>query len=143
MSKVSHLIRLKGGNVYAIEGDKTVLEALRAMTDRNAGAIVVTSGGRFVGLMTERDYARKVILKGKHSDELPVSDIIEAETPTVKLTDSIEHCMELMADRRIRYLPVMEADQLVGIVSMGDLVRYIMDDQRDTINQLRNFISGS
>lgn len=142
MAKVSNLIRLKGSNVYSVEATTTVLEALRAMTDRNAGAIVVTEAGNFVGLMTERDYARKVILKGKHSDELAVSEIMEASPPTVNPADSIEQCMEIMADRHIRYLPVLEDNKLVGIVSMGDLVRYIMDDQRDTINQLRNFISS-
>ena len=107
------------------------------------GALIVFKEGEYAGLFTERDYARKVILKGKNSYDTVVGDIMQENAATVSFNDSIETCMEIMSDKHIRYLPVLSEGHVVGIVSMGDLVRFIIDDQKHTIQHLQNFISGS
>lgn len=143
MKKVSNLIYAKGNTVNTIDADASVYDALELMVSQNIGAVVVYHDGEFVGLMTERDYARKVILKGKNSKETTVAEIMNSKPATVAFEDSIEHCMEIMADKRIRYLPVVADKHVVGLVSMGDVVRFIMDDQKNTIQSLQNYISGS
>ena len=142
MKKVSNLIYHKGNTVTIIDGPKTVYDALEIMVQKNIGSLVVYEDNQFVGVITERDYAQKVIVKGKHSHDTLVSEIMEATPASVKLDDSIERCMELMSDKHIRYLPVVADGHVVGLVSMGDVVRYIIEDQKDTINHLQNFISG-
>ena len=142
MKKVSNLIYHKGNTVTIIDGSKTVYDALEIMVQKNIGSLVVYEDNQFVGVITERDYAQKVIVKGKHSHDTLVSEIMEATPASVKLDDTIERCMELMSDKHIRYLPVVADGHVVGLVSMGDVVRYIIEDQKDTINHLQNFISG-
>ena len=142
MKKVSNLIYHKGNTVTIIDGSKTVYEALEIMVQKNIGSLVVYKDNQFVGVVTERDYAQKVIVKGKHSHDTLVSEIMQATPASVKLDDTIERCMELMSDKHIRYLPVVAEGHVVGLVSMGDVVRYIIEDQKDTINHLQNFISG-
>jgi CBS domain-containing protein len=143
MKKVSNLIYAKGNTVNTIEADSSVYDALERMVSHNIGALVVYHENEFVGLMTERDYARKVILKGKNSKETTVAEIMHSKPATVTFEDSIERCMEIMADKHIRYLPVIADQHVVGLVSMGDVVRFIMDDQKNTIQSLQNYISGS
>jgi CBS domain-containing protein len=142
MKKVSHLIYHKGNTVTVIETSKSVYDALELMVQKNIGALVVYEEGRYRGIMTERDYARKVIVKGKNSHDTLVRDIMEDNPSSVKFEDTIERCMEIMSDKHIRYLPVLAEDHVVGLVSMGDLVRFIMEDQKNTIEHLQNFISG-
>jgi CBS domain-containing protein len=142
MKKVSHLIYHKGNTVTVIETSKSVYDALEIMVQKNIGALVVYEEGRYKGIMTERDYARKVIVKGKNSHDTLVGDIMEDNPASVKFEDTIERCMEIMSDKHIRYLPVLADDHVVGLVSMGDLVRFIMEDQKNTIEHLQNFISG-
>lgn len=142
MKKVLNLINHKGNTVTIIDATKTVYDALEIMVQKNIGALVVYDDDKFVGVVTERDYAQKVIVKGKHSHDTLVSEIMQASPATVKFDDTIEKCMELMSDKHIRYLPVVAENHVVGLVSMGDVVRYIIEDQKDTINHLQNFISG-
>jgi CBS domain-containing protein len=142
MKKVSNLIYQKGNTVTVIDASKSVYDALEIMVQKNIGALVVYEHDSFVGVVTERDYAQKVIVKGKHSYNTLVSEIMQINPATVKFEDTIERCMELMSDKHIRYLPVLADNHIVGLVSMGDLVRYIIEDQKDTINHLQNFISG-
>ena len=142
MKKVSNLIYQKGNTVTVIDASKSVYDALEIMVQKNIGALVVYEQDSFVGVITERDYAQKVIVKGKHSHNTLVSEIMQINPATVKFEDTIEKCMELMSDKHIRYLPVLADNHVVGLVSMGDLVRYIIEDQKDTINHLQNFISG-
>ena len=142
MKKVSNLIYHKGNTVTIIDGSKTVYDALEIMVQKNIGSLVVYEDNQFVGVVTERDYAQKVIVKGKHSHDTLVSEIMQRAPAAVKLDDTIEKCMELMSDKHVRYLPVVAEGHVVGLVSMGDVVRYIIEDQKDTINHLQNFISG-
>lgn len=142
MKKVSNLIYFKGNTVTIIDSSKTVYDALEIMVQKNIGSLVVYKDNQFVGVVTERDYAQKVIVKGKHSHDTLVSEIMQAAPASVKLDDTIERCMELMSDKHVRYLPVVAEGHVVGLVSMGDVVRYIIEDQKDTINHLQNFISG-
>ena len=143
MKKVSNLIYTKGNSITVVETTTPVYEALEIMVSKNMGALIVFKEGEYAGLFTERDYARKVILKGKNSHDTVVGDIMQENAATVSFNDSIETCMEIMSDKHIRYLPVLSEGHVVGIVSMGDLVRFIIDDQKHTIQHLQNFISGS
>jgi CBS domain-containing protein len=142
MKKVSTLIYHKGNTVTVIDASKTVFEALEIMVQKNIGALVVYSDGKYTGIVTERDYAQKVIVKGKHSNDTTVGEIMQRTPAFVRFEDSIEQCMEIMSDKHIRYLPVLADDHVVGLVSMGDVVRFIIEDQKVTINHLQNFISG-
>ncbi|MFT4032313.1 MAG: CBS domain-containing protein [Siphonobacter sp.] len=143
MRKVSHLICNKGNTVYTIQGSLSVYDALEFMVSKNIGALVVYNENEFVGIMTERDYARKVILRGKSSDKTAVAEIMDTYPATVTFDDTIERCMEIMSDKHIRYLPVVADRHVVGLVSMGDVVRFIMEDQKSTIEHLQNFITGA
>ncbi len=143
MKKVSNLIYQKGNTVTVIDASKSVYDALEIMVQKNIGALVVYKQDSFVGVVTERDYAQKVIVNGKNSHETLVSEIMQINPATVKFEDTIERCMELMSDKHIRYLPVLADNHVVGLVSMGDVVRHIIEDQKDTINHLQNFISGA
>ncbi|MCY7351102.1 MAG: CBS domain-containing protein [Cytophagaceae bacterium] len=143
MKKVSQLLSQKGKDVASIEAHESVYDALERMVARNIGALVVCQEGECRGLLTERDYARKVILKGKSSKDTLVSEIMDPQFASVTMNDSIEHCMALMSDKHIRYLPVLAEKQVVGLVSMGDLVRFIIEDQTLTIQDLKNYISGT
>lgn len=128
--------------VYSVRPDDTVLDALRLMADRNIGAVVVVADGRTAGILSERDYARKVILVGKASRETLVSEIMTPEPICIDPAWTVEQCMALMTDKRIRHLPVLEQDALIGIVSIGDVVRAFVDEQQSTIRSLERYITS-
>lgn len=140
MKKVLDILKRKGNNTIAVSPGSTVIDALHLMADKNIGSVMVVDGERYLGLMTERDYSRKVILKGKSSSETPVADIMTTDLPSVNPTDTIDHCMQLMSDKHIRYLPVFENDKLAGIISINDVVKEIMLSQEETISNLKDYL---
>lgn len=142
MRKVSDILRRKGNWVTTVSPGTTVMEALQIMATHNIGSVVVEENEIFLGIMTERDYSRKVILKGRHSSETPVGEIMTKEFPPVQLSDSIEACMQLMSDQHIRYLPVVENGKLSGIISINDLVTETISTQQETISLLQNYIQS-
>lgn len=142
MTTVNDLLRDKDSDLYTIGPDATVLETLELMAEKNIGAVLVMDGGRLIGLMTERDYARKVALAGRHSYDTSVRDVMTTHVAFISPTKTVEECLALMTDKRFRHLPVMENDQLIGLVSIGDLVKAIIADQRFMIEQLEQYISG-
>jgi CBS domain-containing protein len=142
MLRVNHLLARKGREVWSVDADQPVLEAIQIMADRRVGALPVTRGGELVGVVSERDYARKVILLGRSSAETPVWQIMSSPVVSVAPGDSVKHCMELMTERRIRHLPVVEGGDMIGMISIGDLVRAVIEEQQETIEQLEKFISG-
>ena len=136
------ILRLKGSQVYSITPDVTVYEALEEMADKDIGALVVTQGTDLVGLFSERDYARNVILKGRSSREIKVHEIMSSPCVTVNLRTTVDECMRHMTDERCRHLPVVEGGRVVGVVSIGDVVNWIIKAQDFTIHQLQDYISG-
>jgi CBS domain-containing protein len=140
---INEILDHKGSShVWTISPDATVFEAIQMMSDKNIGAVLVTDEGRLVGIISERDYTRKVALKGKTSKELKVHEIISEGVLSVTPQHTIEECMRLMTERRVRHLPVLESDRILGIVSIGDLVNWIIGAQSTTIHQLETYISG-
>ena len=139
---VSSVLRRKSGDrkVLSISPDASVYEAIALMAENSIGALLVVSNGLLVGIMSERDYARKVILQGKSSQDMPVRDIMTADVVKVDPSRTIEECMGLMTQRRIRHLPVCEGEKLVGLVSIGDLVKEVIAEQEQTIKQLESYI---
>jgi len=140
MNKVSALLSRKGQNAIHVLPSTSVLDALKLMAEKNIGSVVVMDNDNFMGIFTERDYSRKVILMGKHSDETKVSEVMSEDLPYVNPSDSVELCMSLMTQQNIRYLPVFENDRLCGIISMSDVVRETILQQKETINHLENYI---
>jgi CBS domain-containing protein len=140
MKKVSDILAHKGKKVVSVGPSTTVLETLRIMAEQNIGSMMVLDGNRYLGIMTERDYSRKVILKGKSSTDTQVSEIMTDDLPSVSLSDTIEFCMQLMTDKNIRYLPVFENDVVCGIVSINDLVRETILTQQETITHLKEYL---
>ena len=137
---ISALLDHKGSTIWSIAPEATVFEAIKLMTDKDIGALLVMSDGKLIGVVTERDYTRKVILQGKSSKETKVREIISPETVSVGLHHSIEECMKLMTEQRVRHLPVVEGEKVVGIISIGDLVHWIISAQNTTIAQMEEFI---
>jgi CBS domain-containing protein len=142
MRLVKHLLEDKGGAVHAIEPDKPVLDAIRVMADKYIGALLVMQGTQLVGIVSERDYARNVILKGRSSAETPVREIMSAPVLTVAPGDSVGHCMQLMTERRTRHLPVVDGGRVLGVVSIGDLVKAVIADQAQELEHMQRYISG-
>ena len=142
MNNVRQLLQSKGTSVWSATLNTSVYDALKLMADKNIGALVVLEGERLVGIFSERDYARKVILKGKSSRELSVADIMTTEVVSVRPDQTIVDCMELMTEKRIRHLPALDAGRVVGVISIGDVVKSIISDQKDTINHLEEYITG-
>jgi CBS domain-containing protein len=140
METVQQLLDAKGRQIYSIGPDDKVIDALKVMAEKDVGALVVTESGRLVGIISERDYARKVALLGKSSDDVPVREIMTSDVVTVGPERTVEECMSLVTSRRIRHLPVCEGDRLVGLVSIGDLVKETIADQEQTIRQLESYI---
>ena len=143
MKIVADIIARKGGNITNVSVNTTVLEALKIMADQNIGSVMVMENGQYRGIMTERDYSRKVILKGKSSTDTPVAEIMTADFPRVTPQDSIEYCMQLMSDKNIRYLPVFDGDSLFGIISINDVVKETILAQQETITQLKDYLHAS
>jgi CBS domain-containing protein len=139
---IRQLLRSKGQVVYTISPDATVLEALERMADRNVGALVVLRDGEVVGLVSEREYARSVILKGRFSKDTPVYEIMRDQVVCIGPTKKVDACMALMTENRVRHLPVLENGQLVGVISIGDVVKAIIEDHEFTIEQLEHYIRG-
>ena len=142
MKTVQHVLQSKGRGVVTIQGEASVLEALELMARTEVGALVVTEGDEILGLLSERDYARKVILKGKRSPDTPVREIMATRVVCVDPGQTVEACMALMTEKRVRHLPVVEEARLVGIVSIGDVVKTIIEEQQLTIEQLEHYIHG-
>ena len=132
----------KGNRVATVPPEMTVIDALKLMAEQNIGSVVVMKEEKFAGIMTERDYSRKVILKGRHSSETKVGEIMTTDFPYVSMNDTVESCMQLMTSHRLRYLPVIENEQLVGIISINDLVTETILTQAETINQLQSYIQS-
>ena len=139
---VGAILAHKGSAVWSIAPNAMVFDAIQLMADKNVGALPVVENGKLVGIISERDYTRKVILRGKSSKDTPVRDIMTQELMTVHSTDSVSECMRLMTDKRVRHLPVMEGGKMIGIVSIGDLVRRIISAQTATIDNLEKYITG-
>lgn len=142
MINVRDILQEKGREIWKVSPQTSVFDALKLMADRNIGALLVLEGERLAGIFSERDYARKVILKGKASKETAVAEIMTAVVVTVRLSQNVEECMELMTANRIRHLPVIEGDELAGVISIGDVVKAIISDREFTIKQLENYITG-
>ena len=132
----------KGNQVWSISPDETVFDAIQLMADKNIGALLVTEQDRLVGILTERDYTRKVALKGKSSKQTAVKEILSGHVIHATPDHSVEDCMRLMTEHRVRHLPVLESDRIVGVISIGDLVNWIITAQSSTIHQLQTYISG-
>ena len=142
MNKVFTVLNRKGDTVISVAPDATVLEALKIMADKNIGSVVVMKDGNYQGILTERDYSRKVILKGKNSTDTQVLEIMSTDLPSVKPDDSIEHCIELMTNNAIRYMPVFDDGKLSGIISMSDVVKETIVSQKETISHLESYINS-
>jgi CBS domain-containing protein len=142
MKTVNDILRAKGTKVYSISPDTTVYEALKRMAKKNVGALLVLEGKKIVGLISERDYARKTILKGRFSKETVVREIMTTSVITVAPQEDLEKCMELFTDKHIRHLPVIEDEKLIGIVSIGDVVKGVIDYKEFIIEELENYIKG-
>lgn len=142
MRTVKQLLESKGHDVWSVSPDTSVLEAIKKMADKQVGALLVLDHDKPVGIVSERDYARKVILQGRSSQETPVKEIMTTRVVCARPDLNVEECMAIMTDRRIRHLPVMEGDQLLGMISIGDLVKAIIADQQFIINQLERYIAG-
>ncbi|MBI3938957.1 MAG: CBS domain-containing protein [Betaproteobacteria bacterium] len=140
MKTVRQLLQSKGGAIYSVSPDARVFEALELMAEKEVGALVVLEGGRLAGIISERDYARKVILHGKSSHDIPVRAIMTDKVVTVQPGQTVEECMALVTNERIRHLPVVEGGKLLGVLSIGDLVKEVIAEQEQTIKQLESYI---
>jgi len=142
MKSVAQLLKTKGGEVYSISPHASVFDGIKLLAEKGIGAVLVTEGEKLVGVFSERDYARKVILQGKSSKETPIRNIMTANVLWVSPRQTNEECMALMTAKRIRHLPVLDDGKIVGILSIGDLVKDIISEQQFTIQQLENYIHG-
>jgi CBS domain-containing protein len=140
MTTVRTLLERKGRAIFSVEPQAAVLDAIRLMAEHHVGALLVMRGSALEGIVSERDYARKVILRGRSSADTPVRDIMSSPVLTVSLETSVQQCMQLMTDRRVRHLPVVEGARVVGVVSIGDLVKAVIAEQQQQIEQLESYI---
>jgi len=142
MRTVRQLLEAKVSEIYAIEPDAPVIEAIRLMADKQIGALLVMDGAQLLGIVSERDYARKIVLQGRSSANTPVRTIMTADLITVRLDDTAEHCMQVVTNRRIRHLPVLQGGVVIGVVSIGDLVKAVIEDQQVELDQLQRYIAS-
>jgi len=139
---VKEILQVKGYDTWSVAPDVPVYDALKLMADKNVGAVLVIDAGNLVGIMSERDYARKVILKGKSSKEIPVREIMTEKVLCVRPDQTVKECMTLMTDKRVRHLPILEDDRLIGVISIGDVVNSIISEQEYVIERLGAYIWG-
>lgn len=142
MKSVKHMLDTKQARIISVAENVSVLDALKVMTDKNISAVLVMENDKLLGIFTERDYARKIILQGKSSKDTLISEVMTANLITISLRDTIDYCMELMTDKHIRHLPIVDNNEVKGMVSIGDVVKFIIADQKQTISQLESYISG-
>jgi CBS domain-containing protein len=142
MLRIRFLMAFKGKEIWSIAPEEPVLKAIQVMADRHIGALPVLRGDELVGIVSERDYARKVILMGRSSSETRVDQIMSSPVITVTPDEAVHRCMEIMTEHRVRHLPVVEKGKLVGIISIGDLVKAVIEEQQQTITQLERYIAG-
>jgi CBS domain-containing protein len=142
MQTVDQLLHVKGSQIFSVLPTDSVLHAIEIMATRNVGALLVMSQGALLGVISERDYARKVILRNRLSSDTRVAEIMAASPTTVSPRDTVRHCMELMTEGRFRHLPVVDSGQVVGMLSIGDLVKAVIEEQQDQIAQLERYIAG-
>ena len=142
MGKVRNILESKGRNVFSVEPSTIVYKAIEVMAEKNIGGLLICENGKLVGIFTERDYARKLILKGKSSNTTTIGELMTKNPFTVTLDSSIEECMELMSNKRIRHLPVTDNGELIGVISIGDVVRFIIEEQKSIIEHLEHYIAG-
>jgi CBS domain-containing protein len=140
MRSVDEILKTKGAEIYSVGPDEPVLAALRTMAEKHCGALAVMRGPLLLGILSERDYARKVVLLGRSSADTPVSQVMSSPVTTVARGATVNECLELMSDKRIRHLPVVDGGRVLGMLSIGDLVKAVIDDQRHTIEDLERFI---
>jgi CBS domain-containing protein len=141
-ASISEILSFKGANVWSVAPAATVFEAIQLMAEKNVGALLVVEDSKLVGIISERDYTRKVVLKGKSSKQTAVKEILTGNVIQVAPAQTVEECLRLMTDHHIRHLPVLEAGRILGIVSIGDLVNWIISAQSSTIQQLQTYITG-
>lgn len=142
MRTVRHVLEAKSADIFSISPDASVIDAVRQMAERGIGALLVMDGPRLVGIVSERDYARKVVLQGRASVNTPVSAIMTAQLVTVRPEDTVDRCMAIVTERRIRHLPVLRGQELVGLVSIGDLVKAVIEDQQVELDHLQRYITS-
>lgn len=142
MKLVKHLLDSKGRHVISISPDASVFDAIKLMAEKTIGSLIVMDDENLCGIITERDYARKVIIKGRSSESTRVSEIMSTDVLTTSSAQTVKDCMELMTEKRIRHLPVVEDNNVIGMISIGDLVQAIISDQKEEIEQLEQYISG-
>lgn len=142
MKLVQHVLASKDASIISIQPDASVLDAIKLMAEKGIGSLIVMADGALVGIVTERDYARKVIIKGKASDTTPVADIMTADVITASSAQTVNECMEMMTKKKCRHLPVVDDGELIGMISIGDLVQAIITDQQEAIEQLEHYIAG-
>jgi CBS domain-containing protein len=142
LHSISDILRQKGREVWSISPDASVYDAIEMMSDKQVGALLILSEGKLAGVISERDYARKVILKGKSSKQTLVGEIMTTPVISVTPRHSVDDCMTLMTNHRVRHLPVVDGEQVAGVISIGDLVKWIISAQGETIHQLENYIAG-
>jgi CBS domain-containing protein len=142
MKNVNAVLHGKPAQVYSLSTEASVLEAIRMMAEHRIGSVLVMENGKLTGIVTERDYARKVILLGRSSGETPIADIMSSPVVSVKPTDTVSHCMALMTDNKFRHLPVCDGDDVLGLISIGDLVKAVIEQQQEEISQLQHYIAG-
>ncbi len=142
MKTVKQVLTAKPVQIYSVTSSTSVLDGLKMMTEKNISALLIIENDILLGIFTERDYARKIILQGKASKDTPISEAMTTDPICVSSTDSIDLCMQIMTDKHIRHLPVVNDNQVAGMVSIGDVVKFIIEDQKQTISQLENYINS-
>ncbi len=142
MKTVRNILQYKSHAIHSVDPDTSVLDALKIMMDKNISALLVMEGSELKGIFTERDYARKIILQGKSSKETKIKEVMTSSLEVIHLNSSIDHCMQIMTDKHIRHLPIIDNGKVTGMISIGDLVKFVINDQKQTIEQLQSYISS-